>query len=305
MLVSVIIPTYNRKDFLIKALDSVLNQTYANIEVLIIDDASTDDTKNSILKYNDNRIKYFKNPTNLHAAESRNIGIKKSSGELIAFLDDDDIWLNDKIEKQVKLFKDNDIGIVYCGIKLIFESYDLSYNTKPNLKGKVYKKMLINNYIGATPCVMASKEALVSVANDQNKYFDSSFPAREEYDLWIRISKKWKVDYLEEPLVKQFYRNTIDRISTDINNYINAINLLNKKYEIDVNKLLSSKEKKERLVAQNFFLAAQAIKISNSKLAQKFYLKAFKTNKQIKTLIIYLACFLGSKFIIKLRYYLK
>ena len=109
MLVSIIIPTHNRKEFLIKALDSVLNQTYRNIEVIIIDDASTDGTGDLILSYNDERIKYFKNSSNLYAAESRNIGIQNSNGNFIAFLDDDDIWLPEKLEQQILLFSDSKV----------------------------------------------------------------------------------------------------------------------------------------------------------------------------------------------------
>jgi len=150
MLVSVIIPTYNRKALLDIAINSVLNQTYQNFEIIIVDDNSNDGTDNYINKINHDNIQYIKNKETMYAPKSRNIGISHSKGDLIAFLDDDDEWYPDKLEKQVKLFLDSDVGLVYGGIDLFFEDYKLSYPTSPKLKGAIYKNMLIKNHIGAS-----------------------------------------------------------------------------------------------------------------------------------------------------------
>jgi hypothetical protein len=167
----------------------------------------------------------------------------------------------------------------------------------------IYKDLLIKNHIGGTVSVVLRRETISDFS--EYKYFDSNFKAREEYDLWIRISKKWEADYISEPLVVAYYRNNLNRISTNVDNYISAIKLLNEKYNNEVDILLSDKKKIERLFFQNFFLGSQAIKINNSKLARKYYLKAFKFRKSIKLLIIYLVSFFGAKFILKLRYYFK
>ena len=103
-LVSVIIPTFNRQKYLKNAINSVLNQTYENIELIIIDDNSSDNTQSYVEDINDNRLIYIKNSKNLKAPKSRNIGIEKSRGDYIAFLDDDDTWYKTKLEKQIKLY---------------------------------------------------------------------------------------------------------------------------------------------------------------------------------------------------------
>ena len=235
MLVSVVVPTYNRKKLLSVAINSILNQTYKHFEIIIVDDCSTDGTKDFVLSYEDDRIKYFRNNTNIYAAESRNVGIKKSNGDFIAFLDDDDEWLPNKLEKQIRLFDNSKVGLVYSSIELFFKKTNIVYNTRPLLRGEVYKNLLIKNYVGATPSAMIRKEALNDILD--YKYFDSIFPAREEYDLWIRISKNWEIDYVKDSLVRQYYRNDLKRISTNIDNYINAVNLLNIKYNKEIEEL--------------------------------------------------------------------
>ena len=122
-LVSVIIPTYKRYDVLSRAIDSALNQTYNNIEIIVIDDNKKESefrkkTEETMKKYeNNSKVKYIKNEKNLGGAETRNVGVKNANGEFIAFLDDDDEFVNDKIEKQMKHYKkieSKKIGLIYC-----------------------------------------------------------------------------------------------------------------------------------------------------------------------------------------------
>ena len=121
-LVSVNITTYNRANLLSKCLESVLNQSYLNLEVVVVNDCSTDNTEKIIKDYqqNDNRIKYFKHDVNKGNAAARNTALKYSTGFYVAFLDDDDEWIDiDKIKKQVVIFensKDNNLGIICSGI---------------------------------------------------------------------------------------------------------------------------------------------------------------------------------------------
>ena len=137
-LISVIIPTFNRVDLLKNAINSVLTQTYSNIEIIVIDDNSNDKTESLIKNLNDNRINYIKNKENLKAPLCRNIGINISRGEFIAFLDDDDIWYPNKLEEQIKLFDNSNVGLVYCITDLFFENYNLSYSTKPQKRGNIF-----------------------------------------------------------------------------------------------------------------------------------------------------------------------
>jgi len=295
-LVSIIIPTYNRSKLLKNAINSIINQTHQNFEIIIIDDCSTDDTLKVIKNFEDKRIKYFKNEVSLRATGSRNRGIEKSKGDFIAFLDDDDEWYPRKIEIQLEKFTDPDIGLVYGAIDLYFEALDFKYPTTPSKKGKLFKELLMKNHVGGTPSVMLRKVAL------ENNFFDVKFPAREEYDLWIQISKKWKIDYIKTPLVKAYYRNNIDRISTNLDNYVQGINQLNKKYEKDIKNELSCKEIKLREAQQNFFLGAQAVKMYDTKTARKYFLKSFRINKSKNAIMAYILSYFGPVALIKAKY---
>ena len=114
-LVSVIIPNYNYGHFLAQSIDSVLAQTYPNIEIIVVDDGSSDDSAEVLMTYSD-KIKWIKQ-SNQGVSAARNKGTAASKGELIAFLDADDVWLPEKIEKQVRVFHaENEIGLVHCGL---------------------------------------------------------------------------------------------------------------------------------------------------------------------------------------------
>ena len=112
-LISVVIPTYNRKTLLMRAVDSVLKQTYSNLEVWIIDDGSTDGTEKAVEAYQDKRVHYARMTKNSGPSAARNEGIRRANGEIIAFLDSDDIWHSNKLEKQVKKINDN-CQAVFC-----------------------------------------------------------------------------------------------------------------------------------------------------------------------------------------------
>ena len=108
-MISVIIPTYNNVKQLINTINNVCDQSYKDIEIIIIDDNSTDETKDKILNLHNDKIKYYKNPKNLGVSQSRIIGVKQASGKYIAFIDDDDIWINEKLSKQYKLIEEKNL----------------------------------------------------------------------------------------------------------------------------------------------------------------------------------------------------
>ena len=117
-LVSVVIPLYNRENTIQRAVDSILNQTYTNIEVLVVDDGSTDASVKMLEKYQkDKRVKVFLQGTNKGANVARNRGIQEAEGEYIAFQDSDDVWLSDKLEKQIKRMESENFYISFCAFK--------------------------------------------------------------------------------------------------------------------------------------------------------------------------------------------
>jgi len=142
--VSVIIPTYNRANFLRSAIQSVLNQTFKDFEVIVVDDASTDNTRQLIHEFVDDRICYIAHNKNRGGSASRNTGIESSKGKFIAFLDDDDMWMPTKLEKQLLLVNMNpEISVVYTGARIIDKDGKAGRQLQnPSLKGNIYPQSL-------------------------------------------------------------------------------------------------------------------------------------------------------------------
>src|SRR3990167_692982 len=160
-LVSVIMPTYNHAQFIGEAIDSVLNQTYKNLELIIIDNYSEDNTEEIVKSFNNQRIKYVKFRNNGVIVASRNVGMKMAKGKYFAFLDSDDLWLPNKLEKQIPLFeRDGKVGLVYSDIILFNEKgkEKRSFEFKKPHRGNVFPELLLENFIN-TQTVLIRKEA--------------------------------------------------------------------------------------------------------------------------------------------------
>lgn len=167
-LVSVIITTYRRSQLLERAVESVMRQTYHNLEIIVVDDNSQfpierESSRKCQKKFK--KIKLIENPTNLGGSLSRNVGIEQATGELISFLDDDDEYLSDRIEKMVKLYikkKDSNIGLIYCNCYAVDTSGKIIGGYDNNLNGNpLYEQML--NCIAATSMWLAPKDVLKKV----------------------------------------------------------------------------------------------------------------------------------------------
>ncbi|UJH89868.1 glycosyltransferase [Antarcticibacterium sp. 1MA-6-2] len=197
-LISIVIPTYKRGEKLQRAIDSVINQTYTNWEVLVVDDNNPDtkdrkETEKLIEFYkSDNRIKYLKQVRNSGGAVARNTGIKNSEGELIAFLDDDDQFLPEKLEKQVQFLNENkNFQGVYCG------SIWHGQKVIPCLSGDLRKELLQLKTSIFTPTMMFYKSVLLMLEG-----FDENFKRHQDYELLLRFfSKNYEIGVLSESLV--------------------------------------------------------------------------------------------------------
>lgn len=199
--VSVIIPTFNRSHLIGKTIDSVLNQTYRNFEIIVIDDGSTDNTREVVRSYGD-VVRYFKQ-TNSGVAAARNTGIAMSEGEYISFLDSDDTFLPDNLEIKMAFFKNHtNESWVYSDWQYVDERGDLlqtgsqKYNyANRQLNGIIFNELIYHrNFI--SPCTVVLKKLIFKDIG----YFDASILSLEEYDLWIRISLKYPVNYINEVL---------------------------------------------------------------------------------------------------------
>ncbi len=193
--VSVIIPTYNREKSLERAIKSVLNQTYKDYELIIIDDGSTDNTDRILHKYEKN-IRHF---SILHAGVSaaRNFGIKKSHGDWIALLDSDDYWLPEKLEKQMQYIQEHpEFKVAQVGEKWIRNGKFVN----PMKKHQKYSGWIFEQCL---PLCIVSPSAVIiqKTIFEEVGYFNESMPICEDYDLWLRIAKDHPIGLMDETLI--------------------------------------------------------------------------------------------------------
>ena len=198
--VSVVVTSYNSLPYLPETINSVLQQTFTDFELIIVDDGSTDQTVDTIKEYDDNRIKLVAQE-NQGVSVARNFGIDHAIGEYVAFLDGDDVWEISKLAKQVELMDSNpDIGLVHTWLALINEKSELTGRImKPYQEGHVWKDIIENNMVACSSTLIRS--SCFEVAG----VFDSSLLVAEDWDLWIRLSANYPFAIIKEPLVK--YRN--------------------------------------------------------------------------------------------------
>ena len=204
--ISVIIPTYNRKNTLPRAVESVLNQTYKPVEIIVVDDGSTDGTKEWFSEMYP--LVHYIYQVNSGVSLARNTGINSARGDWIALLDSDDEWLPDKLELQVKLLQNN-AELRFCHTNEIWIRNGVRINQmKKHQKygGNIFKKCL-------DICRISPSSSLfhTSVIKDVG-LFDESLDVCEDYDLWLRITAKYPVLFLDQPLIKKFGGHT-DQLS--------------------------------------------------------------------------------------------
>lgn len=235
-LVSVIIPTFQRSEYLIRAIESVINQTYQNIEIIVVDDNDGEDdyrnqTKKNLENYiQQKNIRYLMHDRNKGLPSARNTGINNSNGEFIAFLDDDDEWLETKIEKQIALFEklDDSYGIIGSFWKVINEFDNTERIRTLKYKGDL-SKILALNHFSPPSMVMVKRRYL-----DEVQSFDENFRWREDIELYYRLSFVCKFDYVEEVLVN-YYQHP-NALSTNFEKKLSAVIQYLEKHEHTIKK---------------------------------------------------------------------
>jgi len=207
-MISVIIPVYNGEYMIKRAIESVLSQTYRDFEIIVVDDGSTDNTSEVLKPYRD-RIGYFYQE-NRGVAGARNKGIEKSKGEYIAFLDQDDIWLPEKLELQAKYLDGNtDVSMVYSRYWREYEDTG-GKKLRPKKKyledGYIYTKVLFR-YLIWIGTVMLRRSCF-----DVLGKFDTSLVPAEDKDMLLRVAKNYKVGFIEDPLaIHRIRKNSLAR----------------------------------------------------------------------------------------------
>ncbi|MWV65233.1 glycosyltransferase [Halorubrum sp. JWXQ-INN 858] len=194
-LVSVVIPTYNRPKMVNEAIKSVLDQSYQNIEILVIDDASTKEIK--FLYDQNHNIYYKKFEKNQGANAARNWGIKNANGEYIAFLDDDDQWKKTKIEKQInKIHRNDSVGVVYTGQEFVDGNGNTIKTFTPTVRGNIRRYLFSGGVIGGFSSVLVSHHLINSVGKP-----DPELPIMQDREWWIRLASDTSFESVPEPLV--------------------------------------------------------------------------------------------------------
>jgi glycosyltransferase involved in cell wall biosynthesis len=202
-LVSVVVTCYNYGRYLKGCLESILAQSYKDFEIIVVDDGSTDNTTDVIAPYRHlNQVKYIRQ-ANSGQARAKNVGIMNAEGTFIAFLDADDQWCPDKLEKQIALFDNPDVGVIYCRAKYLDENdHEFDYNMTAHYlqprRGKVTEWLVFDNFVQFSSTIVRKK------CFDEFGLFDESLKMGIDWDLWLRLSTKYEFDYVDERLF--YYR---------------------------------------------------------------------------------------------------
>lgn len=269
-LVSVIIPVYNREKTIGRAIESVLNQSYPNIELIVVDDGSSDDSVSVIQSYiNGDKVRLIMLSGNSGANVARNVGIKNANGDFIAFQDSDDEWLPNKLQKQMDYMQSNHDSVMFCSHNVILsEGY-----VKQVPDWRIIKKIENEGLYNVLKCenVVSTQTLIISrsVIEDIG-LFDETMPRMQDYEYVIRIVQKYHIGFIEQPLVNVYRQN--DSISNNKDAYYRALELLLEKHSnfLNMDKFLTSYITYKRC-AENIEEICLAHTKGNCKKEKKFY----------------------------------
>ena len=277
MTVDIVLPLYKAKDEVYESINSVLNQTYYDWRLYIIDDASNDDKIKEIRsKYFDDRIIYIELEENKKAAGARNYAVKQGKGEFIAFIDQDDMWLSQKLEKQIKLFKDNVlIGASHSDIKILYQNNngllieELDENKRrqgidwEDTSTKDMADIVLTQYPMRVVTTVIRRSLYESIGGFDEKLFGC-----EEIDLWLKIAEKSKIGYIPEKLaIRRIHDNNVSE-KYKLDRYLGHLNWLISLSDVDHYSYL-----REQISSEKKMLYFRAYGIS---LKEKKYLMAIK-----------------------------
>ena len=214
--VSAIITTYNRFELCKRAIKSAHNQTYDNIEILVIEDGS----RSGIEKWLSNKfpeVRYHRHEKNKGLAAARNTGLELAQGEYIAYLDDDDVWKSERVTKQIKKLgsvqpaTDGDIGVIYCGVERRTHDGSVVGTSSPDNKGRLDKAIKQEGASTLPSTFLFDRDALDSVGG-----FDETLPSSIDHDIWMSLAVNgYSAVTLDEPLVIDYQSDSVKQMTTD------------------------------------------------------------------------------------------
>jgi len=199
--VSVIIHTYNNEKFIAETVESVLNQTYKDYEIIVVDDGSEDGTRDALIPYMQKIRYHYKE--NGGIASAKNAGISLSETEFVAFLDHDDLWVPDKLQLQMEHFNENpQIGLVYAKYTSFRDGKELRTKPEKGYSGWIFKELLAKSFI-QTSTVVVKRECL-----DAAGPYDETFSLGDEYDMFLRIARKFQCGFVDKGLTRYRVHDT-------------------------------------------------------------------------------------------------
>lgn len=218
MRVSVIVPTYNRAEKLKRALASVSAQSRGDLELIVVDDASGDDTRDVVESLSDANLRYVRHSSRKGGSAARNTGLRVCQGDYVAFLDSDDEWLPTKIERQLEVFArcSSETGLVYTGAVHVRPGREPAVRT-PRYRGSIARQLLTENVVGSASAGMVRRDVLDLVGG-----FDETLEALQDLDLWLRISERFRIDFVPDILVRIHVHEGAERISNDDHRRVTA-----------------------------------------------------------------------------------
>lgn len=210
--ISVIIAAYNAQDTIVETITSVLNQTFRDLEIIVIDDGSKDCTCDRVRSIKDERVKLF-SCKNGGVAKARNRGIERATGEYISFLDHDDLWTKEKLADQIAaLERSPDAGVAYSWTMHLFGDEDpIRFVPLKQVyhQGNVYEQLLLTNFINSASNILVRREAVESVGG-----FDPIPVSNEDWDYYLRLAAKWQ--FVLVPQYQILYRQTANSMSSQV-----------------------------------------------------------------------------------------
>lgn len=279
-MISVIIPTFNRKNKLLRSLSSVMDQTFRDIEIIIIDDGSTDGTENAIKSIKDDRIIFLKHKTNIGGGAARNTGIRNAHGDYIAFQDSDDVWYKNKLEVELNCLLLNDADIVFCKMNRIVDGE--SNKIFPDNYSEGFLEKGSNVHGIGTPTILGKSEIF------RDCLFDEELPRLQELELLIRLSEKYRIYCCDKPLMDTYFDKSNESISGNPIKLLKASKILHEKYPM-LNRQFPDTS---QLIAGDLIVNSYKNNIDESSRKEMRYL-AISIDPSIKTVLKYICTVTG------------
>ena len=304
-LISVIVPVYNVEKYIALTVQSVLNQTYTNFELLIIDDESPDRSVEICQQFNDSRIKII-SQKNRGLAGARNTGIRHAQGDYIAFLDGDDLWLPEKLAQHIEHLESSpQVGVSFSRSQFIdSQGKSLGIYQMPKLKDITPAHLLCRNPIGNGSSPVIRREVLALIRYEdklqetvEDFYFDEHFRQSEDIECWFRIAAltSWHIEGIPEALT--LYRVNGEGLSANILKQLNSWEQFIAKHRDRLPQLMAQWESPARAY-QLRYLARRAVRLKNGQMAIKLIHQALTTHWSIifaepnRTLLTVVAAYL-------------